>query len=109
MKRAVIGLFCIALFAFGCATVNPCAPLMDAPVVLENFMINMVAYQVKIHDTDGDGVGDTMAVYIQKKGSNELMEHFQRPLTEDEVVSVNEMIEKRAEMEKRNDVEAESN
>jgi hypothetical protein len=96
MKRKVVGLFCIALLVsggvLGCATINPCAPLIDTPIILENFMIDTVAYQIKIHDTDGDGIGDTLAVYVQKQGSYELMEHFQRPLTEAEVARANEVI-----------------
>ena len=101
MKRKVVGLFCIALLVsggiLGCATVNPCAPLMDKPIILENYMVNAATYQVKIHDTDGDGIGDTLAVYIQKQGSNELMEHFHRPLTEEEVARTNEVVaEKKA-------------
>ncbi len=100
MKRKVVGLFCIALLVsggiLGCATVNPCAPLMDKPIILENYMVNAATYQVKIHDTDGDGIGDTLAVYIQKQGSNELMEHFHRPLTEDEVTRTNEEVKRQA-------------
>lgn len=102
MKRKVVGLFCILLFAFGCATVNPCAPLLDTPVVLEQFTIQPVGYIIKVHDTDGDGVGDTMAVYIQKQGSTELVEYFQKPLTEDEVVRANKIIKEKEAREKVN-------
>jgi len=96
MKRKVVGLFCIALLAIGCATVNPCAPLLDTPVVLENFVVNQALYQIKVHDTDGDGIGDTMAVYVQKQGSDELVEYFNRPLTEEEVATVNKIIAEKA-------------
>lgn len=104
MKRKVVGLFCIALLVsggiLGCATINPCAPFLDTPIILENFMVDTVAYQVKIHDTDGDGIGDTLAVYVQKQGSDELMEHFSRALTEEEVARANEVVaEKKAEEE----------
>jgi len=102
MKRKVIGLFCILLFAFGCATVNPCAPLLDTPIILENIAVSQEVFQVKIHDTDGDGIGDTMAVYIQKKGSDELVEYFNEPLTEEMVDRVNELVKQKEAREKVN-------
>jgi len=102
MKRKVIGLFCILLFAFGCATVNPCAPLLDTPIILENVAVSQEVFQVKIHDTDGDGIGDTMAVYIQKKGSDELVEYFNEPLTEEMVDRVNELVKQKEAREKVN-------
>jgi len=102
MKRKVIGLFCILLFAFGCATVNPCAPLLDTPIILENIAVSQEVFQVIIHDTDGDGIGDTMAVYIQKKGSDELVEYFNEPLTEEMVDRVNELVKQKEAREKVN-------
>jgi len=102
MKRIVIGLLFVTLFAFGCATVNPCAPLIDTPVVLENIAVQLGSYVVKVHDTDGDGIGDTMAVYMQKPGSKELVEYFNKPLTEKEVARVNELVKEKEAREKVN-------
>jgi len=102
MKRKMVGLLCIALFALGCATINPCAPLMNTPIILENVAVSQEVFQVKIHDTDGDGIGDTMAVYIQKKGSDELVEYFNEPLTEEMVNRVNELVKEKEAREKVN-------
>jgi len=101
MKRTVIALLFTALLAFGCATTNPCAPLIDKPILLENVIINMIAYHVKIQDVDEDGEADTLVVYVKKQGTDELVEYFRRPLTDEEKGQVKHRLEEKKFEEQR--------
>jgi hypothetical protein len=105
MKKTLMLLICAAFLVGGiggCATTNPCAPLINTPVVLEQVKVNMGAYIVKVHDTNGDGIGDTMAVYLQKPGSKEVVEYFNKSLTDKEVATVNRILKEKEAKEKVN-------
>ena len=110
MKRKVLLLLLAMVFAFGCAAKFPCAPLLEKTPLLKTSTIQMGMYYVHVHDLDNDGEPDTIVVYIKNgEGENDMVEIVNRPLNEKEYERVKQMLEKQAEMEKRNDVEAESN
>jgi len=110
MKRKVLLLLLAVAFTFGCAAKFPCAPLLERVPVLKTSTVQMGMYYVHVHDLNNDGEPDTIVVYIKNgDGETDLVEIVNRPLTEKEYNQVKRMLEQQADMEKRNDAEAQDN